>query len=429
MQTIVEEGETVVLASNYRVMCADCHMELADDRAWSSCPACGGAIEFDYALNEARLDRQLPGLWRFADLLPLKAPEAAVSLFEGNTPLIPARLSSQTGVELSWKWEGVNPTGAQKDRALCVGIAKGRELGYTSAIIGSTGSAGLSSAAYAARAGMTQVVLVSRDAPAARIIPMIALGAKVFEVDGSIEDTLDLVAAARDELGAYETSTYRGANPYQSEGAKTLGYELHAQWLEAGRVPDWLVIPVGGGGTLAAIWRAFQDLRGMGVADRLPRLVGVQPERYNGLEIAMQRGLTTAEELQEIPFTDVPPTVLVKLAHTFSHDGADALAAVRESGGTFVSISDDDAFAAQRQIGRTEGLYAEPSSTVTLTAIQRLREAGTIGAGDVVTAVLTGSGHRETHVLASETLLPERITMQDGLARIERHLAAREGEA
>src|SRR5690606_29589231 len=116
---------------------------------------------------------------------------------------------------------------------------------YMSVVIGSTGSAGLSSAAYAARAGMAQVVLVSRKAPAHRIIPMIALGAKVFEVDGSIEDTLDLVAAARDELGAYEASTYREANPYQSEGAKTLGYELHAQWLAAGRIPDWLVIPVG----------------------------------------------------------------------------------------------------------------------------------------------------------------------------------------
>lgn len=426
---ITDERKTDEMISSYRVMCGACNAELADDRAWSKCPTCGGEIEFDYALNEARIDRELPGIWRFADLLPLKAPGDAVTLFEGNTPLIPARLSGATGVELSWKWEGANPTGAQKDRALCVGIAKGQELGYTSVVIGSTGSAGLSSAAYAARAGMAQIVLVSRNAPSHRVIPMIALGAKVFEVDGSIEDTLDLVAAARDELGAYETSTYREANPYQSEGAKTLGYELHAQWLAAGRIPDWLVIPVGGGGTLAAVWRAFQDLRGMGIADRLPRLVGVQPERYNGLEIAMQQGLTTAEELQEIPFNDVPPTVLVKLAHTFSHDGADALAAIRDSDGTVVSVSDEDAFDAQRQIGRTEGLYAEPSSTVALTAIQRLREAGTIREGEVVTGVLTGAGHRETHVLASEAMAPERITMQDGLDRIGSHLATREQQA
>lgn len=420
------EGEAVEMASNYRVMCGDCQTELADDRAWSSCPECGGTIEFDYALNEARLDRQLPGVWRFADLLPLKEPDAAVSLFEGNTPLIPSRLSDRTGVELSWKWEGANPTGAQKDRALCVGIAKGQELGFRSVIIGSTGSAGLSSAAYAARAGMAQVVLVSRNAPAHRVIPMIALGATVFEVDGSIEDTLDLVAATRSELGAYETTTYREANPYQSEGAKTLGYELYAQWLEAGRIPDWLVIPVGGGGTLASVWRAFQDLREMGIAGRLPRLVGVQPERYNGLEIALRQGLSTVEELQHIPFGEVPPTVLVKLAHTFSHDGAEALAAIRASGGTVVSVSDEDAFEAQRQIGRSEGLYAEPSSTVALTAIQRLRETGTIGAGDVVTGVLTGSGHRETHVFASAEMTPERITLQNGLERIRGHLAARD---
>ena len=182
----------------------------------------------------------LPGIWRFADLLPLKAPGDAVTLFEGNTPLIPARLSGATGVELSWKWEGANPTGAQKDRALCVGIAKGRELGYTSVVIGSTGSAGLSSAAYAARAGMAQIVLVSRNAPSHRVIPMIALGARIR---GRRPDRghARSGAAARDEFGAYETSTYREAILYQSEGAKTLATSFHAQWrLPAD--PDWLVI-------------------------------------------------------------------------------------------------------------------------------------------------------------------------------------------
>jgi threonine synthase len=184
------------------------------------------------------------------------------------------------------------------------------------------------------------------------------------------------------------------------------------------------VVPIGGGGTLASIWRAFRDLREMGVADQLPKLVGVQPERYNGLEIAMQRGLASADELRAIPFDDVPPTVLVKLAHTFSHDGEEALAAVRESGGTVVSVSDADAFAAQRRIGEVEGLYAEPSSTVALTAIERLREEGMIRPGDVVTGILTGSGHRETHVLASrDAFAPERITMLNGLDRIREHLA------
>ena len=107
---------------------------------------------------------------------------------------------------------------------MAVAIAKGRAFGFTAAIIASTGSAGLSSAAYAARAGMTHAVLVSRNAPLPRVMPMVALGSAVFEVDGTIEDTLELLAVASNRLGAYETTTYCRANPYQSEGAKTLGY-------------------------------------------------------------------------------------------------------------------------------------------------------------------------------------------------------------
>ena len=400
----------------YTLSCRGCGAVVPREPYHRVCPACDGDVEFCYDLSGVDLDRELPGIWRFIDLLPVEDPAAIVTLAEGGTPLLPARMAGELGCRLWWKYEGMNPTGAQKDRALAVAITKAREFGFSSAIIASTGSAGLSSAAYAARAGLRHAVIVSRDPPPERVIPMAALGSMIFEVDGTIEDTLELLAAARDRYGAYESTTYRRGNPYQSEGVKTLGYEI---FLQHGGVPDWIVIPVGGGGTLAALWRGFVDLRDLGLTDRMPKIAGVQPADYNALEIAERDQLTTEDDLKGIPFVDVPPTILVKLAHTFPYDGVEALAAIRDSGGAVVVATDDEALAAQRAIGAAEGIYAEPSSTVTLVAVRRLVAAGRIRPEESVVAVLSGSGHRETHVLAARReLRVERITPEDGLARL-----------
>jgi threonine synthase len=409
---------------SYDLSCARCGAAISTTVYHRVCPGCGGDLAFHYDLSNIRLDRDLPGIWRFIDLLPLDDPEQIVSLQEGNTPLIPTNLSHELGIRAFWKWEGANPTGAQKDRGLAVAIAKGRAFEFAAAIIASTGSAGLSSAAYAARAGMKHACLVSRDAPLPRVMPMVALGSAVFEVAGTIEDILELLAAACDTLGAYETTTYRKANPYQSEGAKTLGYEI---FLQHGSVPDWIVTPVGGGGTLGSIWRAFADLRALGLIDRTPRLAGVQPAHYNALQIAEENGLSTDAELRQLEWPAAPPTVLVKLQHTYPYDGEEALAAIRESGGAVCVATDEEAFAAQRRIGASDGLYAEPSSTVTLTAIEELVAAGRIEPGQSVVGVLTGSGHRETHVLVERADTPmEVITAADGEARLARFLDERQ---
>jgi threonine synthase len=270
---------------------------------------------------------------------------------------------------------------------------------------------------------MKHACLVSRDAPLPRVMPMVALGSAVFEVAGTIEDTLELLAAACDTLGAYETTTYRRANPYQSEGAKTLGYEIFLQY---GSVPDWIVVPVGGGGTLGSIWRAFADLQDLGLIDRMPRLAGVQPADYNALQIAEENGLSTDAELRALEWPVAPPTVLVKLQHTYPYDGEEALAAIRESEGAVCIATDEEAFAAQRRIGASDGIYAEPSSTVTLTAIEALVAAGRIEPGQSVVGTLTGSGHRETHVLVERADVPlEVITVADGEQRLARFLGER----
>lgn len=404
----------------FQVLCRSCGASLPEQTYSRACPACGGEIAFVYDLAAARLDAPLPGIWRYIDFLPVADGTDLISLGEGGTPMVPSMMAADLGCDLRWKVEGTNPTGAQKDRGLAVAMTQGRAFGFTSAIIGSTGSAGLSSAAYAARGGLRHAVLVSRDTPPERVLPMAVLGSTIFEVDGNIEDTLGLLARACEELGAYETTTYRSANPYQSEGAKTLGYEIIEQF---GGVPDWIVLPIGGGGTLGSVWRGMQDLRAAGVIDRMPRLAGVQPADYNGLVIAEEQGLTTAGEILEIPFGDVPPTILVKLAHLYPHDGLEALEAIRASGGAITVATDAESLDAQRRIGARDGIYAEPSSTVTLIAIEQLRASNTLKPGESVVGVLTGSGHRETHVLAARGELEMvRISPVDGIDRLAEFL-------
>ena len=244
-----------------------CGRSISSGTHCRSCPDCGGEIEFHYELAHVRLDRPLPGIWRFIDLLPLSDPSEIVSLGEGNTPLLPARLSIDLGCELSWKWEGINPTGAQKDRGLAVAIAKGRSFGFASAIIASTGSAGLASAAYAARAGLRHAVLVSRNAPPERVIPMAILGSTIFEVDGTIEDTLELLAQPPASSVPTRPPPTGAPTPTKARARRRSAYEI---FLQHGSVPDWIVIPVGGGGTLASIWRGFRDLRDLGLIDRMP---------------------------------------------------------------------------------------------------------------------------------------------------------------
>jgi threonine synthase len=145
-------------------------------------------------------------------------------------------------------------------------------------------------------------------------------------------------------------------------------------------------------------------------------MAGVQPRHYNALEMALQRGLATEDELASLPFDNVPPTILVKLQHTILPDGAEALASIRDSGGALVTVSDDEALEAQARLGAVDGLYVEPSSAVILPAIEQLRREGRITAGQTVVACITGSGFRETTVsMALRPPHPITITPEEGL--------------
>lgn len=332
-------------------------------------------------------------MWRYRSWLDIPPDTGAVTLGEGLTPLVPTTARpSFGGLDVHWKNETLNPSGSHKDRALSVAIAVARSQGTRTVFVASAGSTGLAAAAYAARGGVRCVVLVGSDASERRLLPLRLAGAVVLRAGGNVDDALDLLGDLAQTHGLVDVSTRRSGNRWQAEGPKTIAHELVA---DLGRAPDVVVVPIGGGGTLASVFRGFDELRIAGRIDQVPRLIGTQPAGYATLVDALARGLVTDTELRAAEFQERPDTVQVKTAHTYAPDGAEALAAVRASGGTVLEISDAEALRGCLDLAARDGIWAEPSSGVVIPAVERLRAEGLARDGETVVGLVCGNGFRE----------------------------------
>ncbi|HLV57284.1 MAG TPA: pyridoxal-phosphate dependent enzyme [Natronosporangium sp.] len=394
---------------HYQSYCDLCGRQPA--AAAMRCPDCAGPLSFRYDTDRVEWDDRWRGVLRYWRLLPVAAPERAVTLGEGATPLLRSRAA--TGPELYFKVETGNPTGSHKDRQICVAMSHAVRVGATVSALVSSGSTGLSNAAYAARAGLRSVVCMTQGVPEERVYPVFALGSQIVEVTGPVDELIELLARLTAKLGVYHSTTARSCNPYQAEGAKTIAYEIVE---DLGRVPQWVVVPAGGGGTLAAVARGFAELREAGLTDRVPRMVGAVSARFDALARAHATGLRTQRELERLPDPGGPATsVQAKLAHIHPPDGADALAAVAATDGLFIAVSDSEALAAQAHLGAAEGIYVEPSSGTGVAASQRLLAEGDVTAADTVVVVLCGSGFRETGLTMAHRPMTRTVVDADGL--------------
>jgi threonine synthase len=232
---------------------------------------------------------------------------------------------------------------------------------------------------------------VPRGTPRERLIPMACHGATVLTVDGSFEE-IEEVLAGLDPNRWYQASTVARVNVVQAEAPKTIAFEILHQ---LGSLPDWLVVPVGGGATIGGIWRGCLELQAMGVADRLPRLVAIQPAAFDAIDRAFRGQRQSIAELEEAELAGVGETVLRNLKHRLPPDGDMALDAIRASGGTSTTVTDEAALAAQRRLATVDGLFCEPSGAVVVDAVERLLAAGVVANGESVVGLLTGSGLHE----------------------------------
>jgi threonine synthase len=304
---------------------------------------------------------------RFRDRLPVGDSTPLVSLGEGGTPLVHApRLSERLGLDLWLKVEGANPTGSFKDRGMAIAVARALETGARTVICASTGNTAASAAAYAARAGLRAVVLVPAAGVAApKLFQAVTAGARLLEIRGSFDQALD---AAQELAGDDEFVLVNSLNPDRIEGQKTAAFEI----VEELGVPDVLALPYGGGGNTCAYARGFEE------SGELPRLVAGE---------ASDRAVTVASAIR-----------IARPAHA-----TDAEAAIARSGGTVVSLSDDEIRAAWRLLAESEGVVAELSSAAGLAALMREAE----GSGVRAVCVLTGHGLKDP--VTSPTVVAHQV--------------------
>jgi threonine synthase len=359
------------------------------------CPACREAAPVNlkavYAspVDPLSIAPNAPrSMWRYAHALPCLLDDA-VSLGEGQTPLIEAaRIGRALGVRnLFVKDEGRNPTWSHKDRFSTVAVSVARAQGSKVVATASSGNAGASLAAYAARAGLGCVVATFGGAANAMLAQIRKYGATVLPLANKM-DRWTLLAEAATHYGWFIASPYHapvvGSHALGIEGYKTIAYEIVEQ--SGGIAPDWCVLPVCYGDALFGVWTGFQELFAQGAISRLPRMVAA--EVHGSLAQALTTGSDRLEE-RKLAFESLAVSIGAPRS-TYQ-----ALKALRESSGRAVPVNNDGLVEMQQRLAHAEGIFAELASVTPFLAIVRLREERVIAPDDHVVAVATASGLKD----------------------------------
>ena len=359
-----------------------------------TCPDCGDlhgtlAVRYRPAQTRDALLEHLAdppageGIWRYLPLLPLTGRPAFSHPPFGPTPLLRTE-SPVPGLDLWLKDDGRNPSGSFKDRASVVGVADALERGASILTAASTGNAASSVSLFCACARMPATLFVPRDAPAPKVAQLLLFGARVLAVEGTYDQAFDLSLEATRRFGWYSRST--AFNPVLGEGKKTAALEL---WEQLGRrTPDAVVVPVGDGCIIGGVYKGFSDLVELGLLDRLPRIHGVQARGSSPLVTAFDEGAETVRPI-------VPETLADSISVGQPRDARKALRAVRETGGAFVAVDDDEILAAMRSLARGSGVFAEPAGATGFAGLQALSSRGAITEGDEVVVLITGNGLKD----------------------------------
>ena len=350
--------------------CTNCGRPYGLDFGAAACPVCGGILDLSQPLVFAagQVDNRVAGLWRYRHTFPLPDDAQPVSLGEGGTPLVTIDLG---GRSVAFKLEAAEPTGSFKDRGMAVLFTALRCAGVAEVVEDSSGNAGASFAAYAARAGLRARVFVPEAAAGPKRAQIAAYGAEIVAVPGPRSRAAEAALAAVQAGAHYGSHVY---NPIGLAGNATAAYEI---WEQLGRAPESVVLPVGHGTLLLGLHRGFQALRAAGLIDHLPHLIGVQAlacaplwavHRYGREGLAMVSEAETAAEG-------------IRVVRPIRGDAV--LAAVSDSGGFLVAVDEPAIQAGHIALARL-GLYVELTSAVVWEAMSQV-------SGDVV-AILTGSG-------------------------------------
>lgn len=351
------------------------------------------------AVVRARRERSM---WKFFDVLPVDAPEQAISLGEGLTPLLTCcrRGAFREFENLLVKDESFNPTQSFKARGMSAAMTRAAALGVTTVALPSAGNAAGAAAAYAARAGMKCVIFVPEDTPPANILESACGGAQVCLVNGLISDCGRLCRAACDRFGWFDLSTLK--EPFRIEGKKTMGYELAFDLADLRKtselqLPDVILYPTGGGTGLIGMWKAFEEMEALGwIGPKRPRMVVVQAEGCAPIVKAFRDGATSA------PMFPNAQTVAAGLRVPAAVGDFIMLDILRRSHGTALTVTDADLMQGVEELARHQGLHCAPEGGAVWMAAKQLKDSGWIAPHETVVLFNTGAAVKYNHLLKCE---------------------------
>lgn len=385
------------VADGWTLNCIDCGTVFETDPTGYSCFNCGGLLQAsrqDRTLSKGELfGRTGEGIWRFRAGLPFGQDAKPVSLSEGGTPLVKTRnLVRETGSKnLYVKNEGQNPTGSFKDRGMTVAVTRAVQSGARGLVCASTGNTSASMSAYAARAGLVAAIVVpSGKVAAGKMVQAVVYGATIVRTEGTFDDALGMLLKSADKLTDF--AVMNSVNPYRLEGQKTLAFEVYEQL--GFIVPDYVVLPVGNAGNISAIWKGFRELKESGITTETPRMVGVQAEGASPIARAFWKGSETITSVQS------PQTVASAIRIGNPASWKKALAALKESDGMALTVSDEEIVSARKLLASKEGIFVEPASAAPIAAMREI--GGRLEKDAVVVCVATGNGLKDQESIITD---------------------------
>lgn len=375
------------MADSDIVRCVACGTTVPIADVPSTCPQCGGILDVECTSSgDGPIETAPGGLWTWARFLPRCSRANRISLGEANTPLLQCdRIAAASGIAELWiKNDSIMPTGSFKDRAIALATSLAREYGRRGLVLSSSGNAGASGAAYAARAGLPIVVLVPRTAPEAKLRQIAITGAKLVTVDGTTSDCCQIAQRLAHEQGWVNlTTTYH--NPYGVDAYATIAYET--AHLDA----DVVLLPISCGALLAGMMKGYAKLKATGSLARVPRPVAVQSMAC----APIARAFDEDSRVRPWAHQDTVASALNDTLAGYERDGDYTLSWVRRYDGCAVAVGDAAIAASVRELASLEGIVVEPSAAVPIAALRVLKERGFISPDERILAVATGHGLKD----------------------------------
>ncbi len=411
--------------------CSLCGKEYLPGQVTYICSQDGGNLDVVLDIDSIRQKyhpddltcRAEPSLWRYLPLLPVSNPggESTPLRAAGWTPVFELpRLAEKIGMQHLWlKDESRNPTASFKDRASAVVVARGREIDADVIVTASTGNAGAALAGMAASVGQKAVIFAPKTAPPAKVAQLLVFGAKVILVDGTYDDAFDLTIQAANAFGWYCRNT--GYNPFTAEGKKTAALEIWEWWRgvaqqigQNGSNPATLTVfvSVGDGNIISGIHKGFKDLLALGWLDVVPRIIGVQADGSAAIAEAFLAG---TEQITPVSAKTIADSISVDLPR----DGIRAVRAARETGGTYIKVTDNEILAAIAALG-PQGIFAEPAGATSYAGLVKAVEQGIVSGQDNVLVINTGSGLKD--VRAAMLAVGDAPVIEPNLEAVKRLL-------